>query len=419
MTPTTPAAPDPRRREQHLRRWRRGLLAALAGAAAIAALVWAFAPQPVEVELGQATEGPFETSVEEDGKTRLRDRYVVSAPLAGQLDRIVLREGDEVRADQVVASLTPVLPPMQDERTLREQQLRVEVAEAAAQRAAARVEVVRAALQKARSEAERSEQLARQDFISPLRLEADRLAVQGAQGELDAAQQERHVAGHEIEQARAALIVASRPAAGAPRRFVLSSPIAGRVLRVVQASEGNVALGAPLLELGDTARLEVVAELLTTDALQARPGSRVVIERWGGPGLLEGRVRRVEPAAFTKVSALGVEEQRVRVLIDLASPAAQWQALGDGYRVGVRIVTLALPRVLKVPVGAVFPLPSPGVGMGVFVVAGGRAWLRQVDVGARNGGEAWIREGLPAGADVIVYPASTVRDGVRVHARKV
>ena len=389
-----------------------------AGAAVAAALfAWAFAPRPLGVELAAASEGPFETSIEEDGKTRLRDRFVVAAPLAGTLARITLREGDAVEAGAPLASITPVLPVMLDERTRREQQLRVEITQAQVQRVAARIEGAKVGLAQARNEQQRSEQLARQGFVAPTKLESDRLSVLAAQKELEAAVEEGHVAGHEVEQARAALMAATRPGAGAGKGFAVRAPIAGRVLKVAQASEGPVALGAPLVELGDTARLEVVAELLTADALRAAPGSAVRIERWGGDGVLEGRVRRVEPAAFTKVSALGVEEQRVRVLIDLVSPAQRWASLGDGFRVGVRIVTRSLPKVLKVPVSAVFPRPEGGDA--VFVVEGGRARLVPVQLGARNGQEAWIESGLAAGAQVIVYPPPATRDGLRVAPRSV
>ena len=389
-----------------------------AGAAVAAALfAWAFAPRPLGVELAAASEGPFETSIEEDGKTRLRDRFVVAAPLAGTLARITLREGDAVEAGAPLASITPVLPVMLDERTRREQQLRVEITQAQTQRVAARIEGAKVGLAQARNEQQRSEQLARQGFVAPTKLESDRLSVLAAQKELEAAVEEGHVAGHEVEQARAALMAATRPGAGAGKGFAVRAPIAGRVLKVAQASEGPVALGAPLVELGDTARLEVVAELLTADALRAAPGSAVRIERWGGDGVLEGRVRLVEPAAFTKVSALGVEEQRVRVLIDLVSPAQRWASLGDGFRVGVRIVTRSLPKVLKVPVSAVFPRPEGGDA--VFVVEGGRARLVPVQLGARNGQEAWIESGLAAGAQVIVYPPPATRDGLRVAPRSV
>jgi HlyD family secretion protein len=211
------------------------------------------------------------------------------------------------------------------------------------------------------------------------------------------------------------------PQRQAARTFVVRAPVSGRVLRVVQPSETVVALGTPLLELGDVGSLEVVAELLTTDALKARPGSRVVIERWGGEGLLEGRVRLVEPAAFTKVSALGVEEQRVRVLIDITSPAQRWGALGDGFRVGVRIVILELDDAVTAPVSAVFPVPAAAGdasgGMAAFVIRDGRAHRIPVTVGARNGAQAWIRQGLSPGDSVVVYPPASLVDGARVRIR--
>lgn len=218
---------------------------------------------------------------------------------------------------------------------------------------------------------------------------------------------------------RRAAIGALEPGNGAQRSFVLRAPVAGRVLRVAQTSEANVSPGVPLMEIGDTAQLEIVAELLTTDALTARPGSLVRIERWGGPTVLEGRVRAVEPAAFTKVSALGVEEQRVRVLIDITSTHGLWQELGDGFRVGVRIVVLAQVGVLLVPSSTVFPLPGDnGDGHGVFVAEDGRARQVPVEIGARNASMAWVRTGLAEGQQVIVYPPATVSDGVRVSARQ-
>lgn len=390
------------------------------GAATIALLVWAFAPRPVPVELARASVGAYEQSIAEDGKTRLRDRYIVTAPLAGRLSRVALREGDEVAADAVVATLNPVLSPMLDERSRREQLARAEAAQAALQRAEAGMQRARVGLEQARIELQRDEQLARQSFLAPARLDADRLAVQVAQRDLDMAEQTRHVAQHELETVRAALTAARTPAAARAAgagAFAVRSPIAGRVLRIPSVSETTVALGAPLLEIGDITRLEIVAELLTTDALQTRPGALVRIERWGGSGDLEGRVSRIEPSAFTKVSALGVEEQRVNVRIDIASAPERWQALGDGYRVGVRIVTVLQPSALRVPVSAVFPR-SEG-GMAVFVADGGRARLTPVELGGRNGSVAWVRSGLAPGTEVIVYPPSTLRDGERIGARSV
>ena len=234
----------------------------------------------------------------------------------------------------------------------------------------------------------------------------------------------------DLAQARAALDVVQRPgSAPAGKAFEVLAPVAGRVLRVAQASEGVVALGTVLVEVGDTAQLEVVAPLLSTDALQVRPGSPVRIERWGGPGVLQGRVRSVEPAAFTKVSALGVEEQRVNVLIDLTSPPAQWAALGDGYRVVARVLTREAPDVTLVPVSALFPLPASDTAasapmgdaatprMAVFVVDGGRARRTPVVLEARGSTHAWVKEGLQAGAQVVVYPPAALTDGARVQLR--
>ena len=408
-------------------------LVLIIGAALVAlglALAWAFAPRPVEVELAPVTQGHFETTIDEDGKTRLADRYVVSAPLAGRLARITLKEGDTVAAEAPLATLTPVMPAMLGERTLRELGARVEAAQDNVQRAATRIARAQVSVEQAKNEARRSEQLAQQGFIATTKLDSDRLNTQAAEREADAAAAERRIAAHDLEQARAAFGAVRQPgSASSQRSFAVRAPAAGRVLRVLQASEAVVALGTPLVEIGDTGRLEIVAELLTTDALAARPGSRVMIERWGGPKPLEGRVRSVEPGAFTKVSALGVEEQRVRVLIDIVSPQPEWQALGDGYRVSVRIVTLAEDKAVQVPTSAVFPLPSDSAAVdanggsaprfAVFVAEAGRAKQVPVVLAARNSSAAWIKSGLATGQQVIVYPPAMVRAGVRVAARKV
>jgi HlyD family secretion protein len=397
---------------------------AMAGGGAAVALglvVWAFAPRPLEVEVATVTQAAFKATIDEDGKTRVRERYVVAAPLAGQLLRMQLREGDRVEAGAVVAQIVPVLSPMLDDRTQRDLQARLGIALAQVQRARARADGARIGLKQALSEAARTEQLATQGFVSLTKLEVTRLAAEAAQKELDAATQEQRVANHEVEQAGNALRVVRGPQQNA-RAFDLRAPVAGRVLRVAQVSEGAVALGAPLLELGDTSQQEIVAELLTTDALRIQPGAPVLVERWGGTGSLDGVVRRVEPAGFTKVSALGVEEQRVKVLIDITSPAARWASLGDGYRVSVRVVTLALDKAVQLPASAVFPLPDAGPGeadFGVFRLDGGHARLARVKVGARNGSMAWVPQGVDPGATVIVYPPAGLKDGARVKARSV
>ena len=398
------------------------MIGGLTLAATVALLVWAFAPRPVPVELAAASVGRFEITIDEDGKTRVHDRYVVSAPLAGQLSRIALREGDAVEHDAVLATLAPTLAPMLDARNAAQLKARVETADAMVARAQTRIERATVALALARTVLEREERLAAGRFISANQLDTDRLAVRAAQKELDSARQDHHVAGHELDQARAALAAAR---SDDDATFAVRAPIAGRVLRVLQPSAGTVALGTPLLEIGNTAQMEIVAELLTGAALQAAPGTPVRIERWGGATALAGKVRRVEPAAFTKTSALGVEEQRVNVLIDIVSPAEQWRALGDGYRVGVRIVALAREGVLRVPVSAVFPAAvqrtqsngDDARAMAVFVVEADRARLRPVTVGGRNGEDAWIVSGLRAGDRVIVYPGDAVEDGARVQAR--
>ena len=390
------------------------IVTALAGAALLALLAWAFEPSPVAVELAAVSLGRYEQAIVEDGRTRLRDRYNVNAPLAGRLARITLREGDAVAEGAALALITPVLAPLLDERSRAELVGRRDAAQAGVQRAAVLIEQQRTLLAQARNELQRSEQLAGQGFVAPTKLDADRLALQAAQQALEAAQQTRHVAEHELEVARAAL---QAQQSGASAGFLLRSPVAGRVLKVAQASETTVALGTALLEIGDTAQLEIVAELLTTDAMQAKPGAAVLIDRWGGTGLLQGRLRSVEPAAFTKVSALGVEEQRVKVLIDLSSPVPP--ALGDGFRVGVRILSLVQDGAMMVPVSAVFPQPGQPGAMAVFVAESGRARLRAVTLGGRNNSQAWVRSGLSAGQAVIEYPPAAVAEGVRIKSRQV
>ena len=399
---------------------RKGMWGVGAAAAVAAALAWAFAPRPLPVETATATVGPFERSIEENGRTRVRDRYLVSAPLSGELVRIALREGDAVTPATVLANLTPTLAPTLDARARAQLAAQVETAEASLARSQARVARASTALAQARATFKRDQGLAGDRFIAASQLETSRLAARAAEQELQEAQEEQHAAGHALDQARAARSAIQRDDASP---FPLHAPISGRVLRVLRTSAGSVALGTPLLEIGDTARLEVLAELLTTDAPQVARGMPVRIERWGGAAPLVGHVRMVEPAGFTNVSALGVEEQRVNVLIDLDSPRAQWQALGDGYRVGVRIVVVARRAVLRVPVSAVFPAPGAADGggerMAVFVVEGARARLRKITVADRNGEDAWITEGLRAGEQVIQYPGDAVADGIRVRARTV
>lgn len=390
------------------------LYSTLAVLAAAGLLAWAFTPKPVEVETAVVASGRFEQMIEEDGRTRFHDRYTVSSPVAARVLRIALREGDAVKAGATVAVLLPVMSAVLDERSTREAQARHRAATAAVAGAAARIERARVAVEEARLELQRDERLAREGFLSPSRLDSARLALSARQRELQAAASDRQVAVQEQAAAAAALVPAdANVRTGQP--IPVRSPADGVVLRITQPSEATLPAGTPLLEVGDPRRVEVVADLLTTDAVQAQPGRRVVIERWGGPAV-QGQVRMVEPGAFTKVSALGIEEQRVRVVMDPETPPPQWKLLGDGYRVTVRVITHSVDQALLAPIGAVFPHADGG--MAVYRLEGGRARLQPVEVAGRNGSEAWIRSGLQAGQAVIVYPPPAVADGKRVRVRR-
>lgn len=386
-----------------------------AATAAALALVWAFSPRAIEVEVATVTQGRFEQFIEEDGRTRLKERYTISAPVAARLQRMTLREGDRVAAGDTVAVLTPQLPSMVDERSRREAGARLRAATAGVERAIARTQRAEVSLQEAWLELQRNGQLASEGFVSPARLDTTRLAVTAARRELDIANAEREVARQEQAQASAALMPAAAAAsAHGARPFAVQSPVSGVVLRVVLPSEASISAGAALLDVGDPARMEVLCELLTADAVQAQPGYRAVIERWGGAPI-EGRVRRVEPAAFTKVSALGIEEQRVNVLIDIANQTPAWQAVGDGFRVGVRIVTASVEQAVQLPVGALFPHDQ---GTAVYRLDGQRARLQAVDVAARNATMAWVRKGLEPGQVVVIYPPAPLSEGRKVRVRR-
>lgn len=374
-------------------------------------LVWAFWPQATEVEVGAISRGRFERAVQEDGKTRLRERYVVSTPLTGRVQRLTLKQGDTVTRDAVLAMLWPTMPGLLDERTRREQDERIGAMEAAVRRAGTNVERAKAALDQAVADLKRSETLAGQGFVSPTQNETGRLNVRLRQKELDSALQEEHAATHELQQARIAIRTFGTGGSGGQRSWAIKSPIAGKVLKINQQSEGLVQAGSPLLELGDPADLEVVVDLLTEDAAQVRPGTPATLANWGGPQALQARVRLVEPAAYTKVSALGVEEQRVNVVLDILSPPEQWNSLGDGFKADVRIVVQTTGDALKAPVSALFP---SGARAALFVVEDGRARQHEVEVLARNGNEAMIKADLAPGTEVVLFPPSSLREGQRV-----
>jgi HlyD family secretion protein len=384
--------------------------------AVLALVVVSFLPQPVPVDVALVTQGRFEQTVDEDGKTRVRERYVVSAPLAGRVLRIELKEGDAIERGGLLAVMVPAVPALLDVRTEQELKERLAAAEDESRRTKAVVQRAKAALKQARIDFDRSRELAREHLVPLAELEQAQLEVTIQSKELEAAEFQNSVAGHQVEVARAALLQVRKgidPRA-APDRLEIHSPVAGRVLRVIQESEAVVPLGTPLLEIADPADLEVVVDVLTTDAVQITPGMPVRIERYGGGAPLEGRVRLIEPSGFTKISALGVEEQRVNIVIDLTSPSEQWRTLGDGYRVEARIIVHEEHDAVKVAAGAVF---REGEHSMVFVLEGSRATKRVVEVGHRNGIEATIAKGLDVGELVVVYPSDAVKDGVRVKQR--
>ncbi len=386
-----------------------------AALAATAAIGFALMPAPVVVDIAPVARTAFRQTIDEEGQTRVRDRYVVAAPLAGMLRRITLRAGDPVARGAAVAAIVPSIPALLDARAEAELTERIGAAEAAWRRAGALVARAQAALNQTVVDRERARRLAETGTLAQAAFERTRLAADLAARELAAAQLEQDAAEHDLAQARAALARVVRPdvgSAGVP--FDVAAPVGGTVLRVLRDSEGPVAIGSPLLELGDAADLEIVVDVLSTDAVQIAPGADVTIERWGRPTPLPARVRRIEPSAFTKVSALGVEEQRVNIIIDIAAPREAWAALGDGYRVEARIVIHAAADATVVPAGALF---RTGTGWSVFVVDGGRARLRSVEVARRGGALAMIGSGLSSGESVIVFPSEAVGDGVRVVAR--
>jgi HlyD family secretion protein len=379
-----------------------------AGAALLAMVALSMRPTPVEVQTGVASVGPLETTVNAEGVTRVRDRFAVGAPVSGRLERIALREGDAVAAGAVIARITPL--PL-DPQAATQARARLAAAAAGTQEAAARLEQAREARDQAERTAARVREVAGAGGMSTDALERAELQSATAAREFQAAQARVRAADAELAVARAALL-AAEPVGGAgvagSAAAEVRAPAAGRILRLHGSSERIVSAGTPLVEVGDAAGLEVVVDVLSTDAVRIAPGAAMRLVEWGGEGALDARVRLVEPSGFTKVSTLGVEEQRVNVIGDLASPPP---SLGDGYRVEARIVTWEAPAVLRVPNSALF---RTGSEWSVFVEEDGRARLRPVQVGHRGAAEAEITAGLAEGERVILFPSDRIRDGVRV-----
>lgn len=408
-----PSLVEARRRSQARKRWvKRGAAVALA-AALVVAVVAAARPRPVAVDLATVRRGAMQVTVDEAGRTRVRDRYVVLAPLGGELARITLRAGDTIARGGPLARILPQAPALLDPRSRAEATARLATAQSAAQQAKTNVARAELALEHARGDAERFKRLAASGSISPDEAAHAELEMNLRTQELASARFGAQVAAHDVETASAVL---ARYGDGAKGRdaFDVVSPIAGRVLRVIQSSAGMVAPGAPLLELGDPTELEAVVDVLTEDAVRIPPRAKVVLDRWGGAWTLAAHVRLVEPSAFTRLSALGVEEQRVSVVIDFDEPLERRAALGDGFRVEARIATWQKDDAIAIPSSAAF---RQGEGWAVFVALDGRARLRSVEIGRRSASEVQIVSGVAEGDKVVVHPSDKVEDGVRIATR--
>lgn len=382
---------------------KRKLIYGAAGAILIALVVIAFIPEPVLVEASAVVRGPMQVTVDQEGKTRVVDRFVVAAPAAGRLQRIDLREGTAVRPGDVVARIAPA--PLDPARR-RELEALVTAAQGALAEAQAGAQRAEAAHELARQELQRTESLAREGVAAARALDEARAAEETARRDVAAARAAVGSARSNLEAARARILSTSQT--GAAAAIDVRSPVAGRVLRVPERSERVVAPGEPIVELGDASAIELVIDVLSEDAVRIRPGAPVIVEEWGGDAPLRGRVRVVEPSAFTKISALGIEEQRVNVIASIDDAPPQ---LGDAYRVEARIVVWSDADALQVPVSA---LGRKGDAWSVYVVADGRARERTVRLGQRNPRVAQVLEGLTGGERVIIHPGNDVADGVRV-----
>lgn len=384
----------------------------------LAGLVFALWPRAIAVDIAAVSEGPMSVAIEDDGVTRVREVYVVSAPIAGRMLRVEVHAGDAIEAQKtVIATIEPADPALRDARAQRELGFTVSAARAARDLAAANVRGREADLKLGRQELERTRQLFAKGIVAKARMDNAEAAVVSLEAALSTAQAALRQRAFEVKTVEASLVVPSdgnRTKGGEHCCFTIRAPIDGQVLRVAQENEAVVQMGAPLVEVGDAADLEIVVDLLSTDAVKVSEGDAVLISRWGGEGVLNGRVRRVEPFGFMKVSSLGIEEQRVNVIVDLTDPRDRWRRLGHGYQIDAAILRWTSDKALQVPIGALF---RQGADWAVFRVDGSRARLTPVKIGQMNDRTAQILDGLKPGDRVVSHPGERVSDGVSVTGR--
>ncbi len=373
-------------------------------------------PQPVAVDLAIVGRGPLAVGIEEEGRTQVREVYTLSTPVGGRLLRIERHAGDKVLENEtVIATIQPTDPEFLDVRARSEVEARIKSAEAARQLAQAEVSGAKAELEFAEGELIRARKLAEGGHLSLSNLDRAKLLAKKRRAALDTAYAALRVRNFELQRTRAMLIEPGNVDASRDSCCVIvKAPVSGSILRVLQESEKVIAAGTPLVEIGNPLDMEIVTDLLSSDAVRVSVGDRVIFDDWGGPKSLEGRVRRVEPYGYTKVSALGIEEQRVNVMIDLISPVDDWRSLGHGYRLDTRIIVWSAGDVLKVPIGALFRDEGKWA---VFVDDGGVAALKPIQLGHMGTREAEVLDGLAAGDRVILHPSDRIDAGTGIVQR--
>lgn len=381
-------------------------------------LIFAFIPEAEQVDLVAVQRGDVLITLEGEGKTRIRDIYVVSAPIEGRVMRIESEPGDVVKAGiTVIANMTPADPRFLDKRSETQARADVQGAKAASGLAASKVDRARAELEFALAEYRRSEELFKNGNVSIARLEQNELQVKMRNAEVKTALADLEVMASRLVAAEAQLVqpgtVSSRDDGRC--QVCVHAPVDGKVLRILHESEGVIPMGTALAEVGDPEDMEIVIEMLSRNAVKIQAGDMALVKRWGGGQDIRAQVRLVEPSGYTKISALGVEEQRVNVILDFIDPREIWHTLGDAFRVEASIIVDKAVAALHVPVSALF---RHNEQWSVFVVAEGRALLQSVTVGRKNDREAEILAGLKEGDLVITHPANDVMDGIRVVERK-